>query len=199
VQAGFGAVANVDYEAIFGPLDGEYASGHNPTKLAANLRHTPVFVASGNGVADPSVNSSPAAVVGGGAVEAEIGQQNQEFNAALVAAGVKVDYRPGMGVHDWPYWRAYMKAAIKWGLFKPVVEHPTKWTYSTIARSGRMWSLRFAFTEPPEQVATFERAGRMLRGRGLGRVRLTDLRSGCVLNLRLPFTKELPARFPVCG
>jgi S-formylglutathione hydrolase FrmB len=191
VGAGFSAVAGVSYEDIFGPMDGEYASGHNPTKLAANLKSTPVFVAAGNGTPAPGVDSSPSAVAGGGAVELEISQENQEFDAALEAAGVDVDYRPQAGVHDWPYWRSHLQAAIKWGMFKPtVVEHPTTWTYKTIATTGRMWSLRFAFAKPPEKVATFERSGPVLTGAGEGTVRLTDIASGCSNRVKLPFKRS---------
>jgi S-formylglutathione hydrolase FrmB len=202
VQAGFGAVAGVDYEAIFGPIDGEYASGHNPTKLVGNLTNTPVFDASGNGVPEPGVEGSPSAIAGGGVVEAEIGQENQEFAAAARAAGVQLDYRPGLGVHDWPYWRRYLGEAIQWGLFRDgVVEHPVRWSYSTIATSGRMWSLRYAFAEPPAQVARFERDGDVLRGAGKGRVAITDIASGCGFEAPLPFRRTLPpaAGDPTCG
>lgn len=200
VQVGIGAVAGVAYEDIFGPLDGPYATGHNPTRLAANLRYTPVFAATGNGVAEPGVQSSPNAIAGGGAVEAEISQQNQEFAAALRDAGVELDYRPGLGVHDWPYWRRYLRAAIEWGLFRDdVVQSPAKWSYSTIALTGRMWSLRFGFAAPPEQVVRFERDGAVLRGEGAGTV--TVARRGCSFTAELPFERPLPsvAAGDACG
>lgn len=194
VKAGFGAVAGVDYEAIFGPIDGSYASGHNPTKLVANLRNTPVFAASGNGVAEPGVQSTPAAVAGGGAVEAEIGQENQEFDAAAEAAGVKIDYRPGLGIHDWPYWRRYLGQAIKWGFFGKVAEHPTKWTFSTVTQTGRMWNYRYRFEAPPPAVVRFDRNGSTLTGAGAGSVRLTSVGSGCSVTVKLPFKRALPLK-----
>ena len=103
-EAALAAPQRLSAEDIFGPIDGEYASGHNPTKLAWNLTNTPVFQAFGNGLG----GSLPAAVV-----ELEIAQQNQEFHEALVAAGVKVDYQPQEGVHDWPYCRKHLQDAIK--------------------------------------------------------------------------------------
>ena len=189
VSAGFGAVAGVNYEDIFGPMDGEYASGHNPTKLAANLKNTPVFQAFGNGTPDPAKGgSAPAA-----AVELEISQENEEFHTALVDAGVKVDFQPQAGVHDWPYWRSHLQAAIKWGLFNraDTPAAPTTWSYKTIATRGRMWSLRFTFAQPPEKIATFERAGGRLRGIGEGRVKLSDVRTGCAIVVTLPFSRPM--------
>lgn len=192
VPIGFGTVAEVDYEDIFGPIDGPYATGHNPTPLAANLLNTPVFAAAGNGVAEPGVESSPGTIVSGGGTEAEIGQENEEFAAALRDAGVELDYRPGVGIHDWPYWRRYLKQAIEWGLFRDdAVQSPSRWTYSTIATSGRMWNLRFMFAAPPEQVARFERDGAVLRGEGVGTVTLA--RRGCSFTADLPFERALPS------
>jgi S-formylglutathione hydrolase FrmB len=185
VSAGFGAVAGVNYEDIFGPMDGEYASGHNPTKLAFNLQNTPVFQAFGDGTPDPAMGGSgPAALV-----ELEINQENLEFHDALERAGVKVDYQPQAGVHDWPYWRKHLRDAITWGLFnKPgVKQKPTMWNYKTIVTTGRMWNVRFTFAKPPEKVATFERFGPVLSGAGEGTVRLKDLISGCSRRLKLPF------------
>lgn len=202
VSVGFGAVAGVDYAAIFGPLDGPYATGHNPTRLAANLVNTPVFAATGNGVAEPGVPAAPTAIVGGGAVEAEIGQQNEEFAAALRAAGVQLEYRPGLGIHDWPYWRRYLKEAIAWGLFRDgVVDDPPQWTYATIATEGRMWGLRYRFGTPPADVTHFERDGATLRGQGAGRVRLADVATGCSVEVALPFERalDLAAGDPACG
>lgn len=189
VAAGFGTVAGVKYEDIFGPLDGPYASGHNPTKLVANLRNSRLFAAAGDGVPEPGVDSTPSAVAGGGIVEAEIGQENQEFDAAAVAAGVKIDYRPGLGIHDWPYWRRYLGEAIRWGLFHEVPEHPTTWTFSTITQTGRMWNYRYRFTAPPADVVRFQRAGRTLSASGAGQVRLVDARTGCSVTLTLPFER----------
>jgi len=192
VEAGLSAGEGVAYEDIFGPIDGPYATGHNPTRLAANLGNTPVFAATGNGVAEPGVESSPPTIARGGAVEAEISQENEEFAAALREAGVELDYRPGLGVHDWPYWRRYLKQAIEWGLFRDdVVQSPSRWTYSTIATSGRMWGLRLKFAAPPEEVARFERDGAVLRGEGAGTVTLA--RQGCSFTADLPFERSLPS------
>ena len=197
IPAGLRAVGGVEYEDIFGPVDGQYATGHNPTRLPANLRSTPVFVAVGDGTPALGVRSEPGAVAGGGLVEAAIRAQNDEFVPALRGAGVEVTYRPQAGVHDWPYWRAYLKAAIAWGPFRDVVEEPATWTYGTVSQTGRMWQLRYRFAAPPERVATFRRDDGTLRGEGSGTVTVTDVRTGCSVTAELPFERSLPSA--VCG
>lgn len=196
IPAGLQAYAGVDYEQIFGPVDGAYATGHNPARLTDNLRWTRVFATVGDGTADPAAGSGPAAVLGGGVAEVELRLQNDAFADAARESGVPIDYRPRPGVHDWPYWRADLAAALRWDFFAPVQEAPRRWTYRTIARRGEMWGLRFAFAEPPEQLATFARDGDRLRGTGAGRVTLSTGR-GCTATAALPFDVAVPERCPL--
>lgn len=193
IQAAFSAVAQVSYTDIFGPIDGFYATAHDPSRIPANLRATRVFVAAGNGLSQPGVPGSPGAATTGGLVEAEIRQQNDAFVEAARAAGVAVTYRTGFGVHDWPYWRRYLREAIAWGLFAPVEEQPEGWTYDTSATEGRMWDLRYRFAAPPERVERFVRNGIVLRGEGSGTVTVETARN-CSLTLALPFEVSLPVR-----
>ena len=191
IPAGLRAYGGVDYEQIFGPVDGFYATGHNPARLTDNLRATRLFVTVGDGTPAPGVSSSPPAVAGGGVAEAELRAQNDELVAAARASGVEVDYRPKQGVHDWPYWRAALRDAIAWDLFAPVPEAPEAWTYKTVAQTGEAWGLRFAFDEPPADVVTLSRAGDRVRGEGRGRVSLRTAR-GCGFETALPFDRPLP-------
>jgi S-formylglutathione hydrolase FrmB len=194
-EAGLKVVGEVDYTSIFGPMSGAYATGHNPTRTAANLRSSRVFVTVGDGTADPSAGSSPTAVLGGGAAELELRQQNDEFAAALHSAGVPVDYRPGVGVHDWPYWRAALKEAIAWGLFAKVPESPSAWTLQTVRTHGRAWDVRYDFATAPEQVITFARTpGRLSVRGGTGEVTVTDVRTGCAATHSLPAEQLLPPK-----
>ena len=96
-------------------------------------------------------------------------------------------------MHDWPYWRADMVAAVQHGLFAPVVEDPARWVYSTVADRGRMWSLTYAFRRPPDGVVTFARDGDRLKAAGSGTVSVTDVATGCAFTATLPFTRALPA------
>jgi len=202
VAAGLRTLGGAEYEDIFGPMRGQYATGHNPTRIVANLRRSRLFVAAGDGIAEPGVSSEPAAVAAGGAVEAGLRQQNEEFTAAARAAEIDLTYRPQTGVHDWPYWRRHLRQAIEWGLFRPVVEDPVGWTYSTTATTGRMWGLAYAFTAPPETTVTFTREGGQVRGElapgGAGAtVRVQDVVTGCGFVATVPFDRALPAH--VCG
>lgn len=191
IPAGLRAYGGVDYEQIFGPVDGFYATGHNPARLVGNLRATRLFATVGDGTPAPGVASSPAAVAGGGVAEAELRAQNDELAAAARAAGVDVDYRPKQGVHDWPYWRAALRDAIAWDLFAPVPDAPASWTYRTVAQTGDAWGLRYAFAEPPGDVVTLAREGDRLRGDGRGRVEVRNA-AGCGFATTLPFDRPLP-------
>lgn len=85
---------------------------HNPTDLAAALKDTALFVATGTGTpggpAGDDVDNA-----GAYAVEAFIFQLNVSFVRALTLAGVpfRQDIYPG-GQHDWPYWERELHWAL---------------------------------------------------------------------------------------
>ncbi|HEV2812070.1 MAG TPA: alpha/beta hydrolase family protein [Solirubrobacteraceae bacterium] len=191
IPAGLRAYGGVDYERIFGPVDGFYATGHNPARLTDNLRWTRLFVTVGDGTPAPGVESSPPAIAGGGVAEAELRAQNDEMVAAARASGVDVDYRPKQGVHDWPYWRAALRETIAWDPFAAVPEAPASWTYRTVAQSGEAWGLRYRFEEPPDAVVTLAQDGGRVRGDGRGRVEVRNS-GGCGFTTTLPFDRPLP-------
>ncbi|HEX8207113.1 MAG TPA: alpha/beta hydrolase family protein [Solirubrobacteraceae bacterium] len=196
IPAGLRAYGGVEYERIFGPVDGFYATGHNPARLTDNLRSTRLFVTVGDGTPARGVESSPPAVAGGGVAEAELRAQNDELVAEARKSGVEVEYRPKQGVHDWPYWRAALRDAIAWDLFAPVPEEPPAWTFRTVAQTGDAWGLRFAFDEPPAGVVTLAREGGRLRASSTAaspadRVTLRSAR-GCGFTTTLPFDRPLP-------
>lgn len=187
-----GPVAGVNYQDIWGPGDGFYASGHNPTRLTSNLRYTRTFVAVGNGVNDPTIDAAPFDIAAGAPIEVELHMQADQFVPAARAAGVDVTYIRENGVHSWPYWRIHLSQSIRWGLFQPVAEHPLNWTYTTVATQGRMWDLRYEFAAPPDTLITFTRAGGRLSASGTGSVTLRTT-TGCQLRETLPFSARLPA------
>jgi S-formylglutathione hydrolase FrmB len=77
---------------------------HNPTDLAAKLRKTAVFIATGNG--QPGGPAGDVDVPLAYAVEAVTWQMSLNLAAALDAAGIPhTDDFYGGGYHGWPYWQ----------------------------------------------------------------------------------------------
>src|SRR4051794_33522892 len=97
-----------NYSDVYG--DAFYATGHNPTALTANLTHTRLFVAVGDGV--PAANPDELSNNFGQVAEAELSQQAKDFVAAARADEEHPEYRPQQGIHDWPYWRRHLGQAI---------------------------------------------------------------------------------------
>ncbi len=192
LEVGLPLVGQVNYADIYGPRDGPYATGHNPVKLTDNLRHTRLYVTVGDGT-DPEQRSSLNSQLAGGPVEAALRLQSDELAAAARASSVDMTYVVQPGVHDWPFRRDHLRDAIAWGLFEKVPEHPRRWTYRTVSRTGNMWGLRFRFSRPPATVERFERDGRWLRGQGSGQVRIRT-RSGRSFTETLPFARRLTRR-----
>jgi diacylglycerol O-acyltransferase/trehalose O-mycolyltransferase len=189
-QPAFGAFIEQDPEAIFGSPTAQefYWAGHNPLRVLENLRHTRLYVAVGNGVPE-----SQSEIGTGQLSELELFAQAEDFVAAARAAGEEVTYRPQQGTHDWKYRRRHLTDAIQnWGLFAPVSEQPSTWTYKTVAQSGQMWDLRFNFLHPPNELDTFVREGHMLSGTGAGMVAIRTA-AGCLITVTLPFQIKLPA------
>jgi S-formylglutathione hydrolase FrmB len=177
-----------DYNTVYGPPDGFYATGHNPVALAANLAHTRVLVRVGNGVPAPSEINNTFGIL----AETDLQFHAMQFAHAVRAAGADTTFTQHQGIHDWPYWRRDLIAALKWGFFKPVVETPVRWTYITVDQHDRAWDLRLDFSSPPSAVEKFVRNGSALRGTGTGTVTVT-MASGCRLVRTMPFTTTLPA------
>ncbi len=185
VDLGLGLVGGVDYEQIFGPQDGFYAAGHNPSRLTDNLRRTRVYVTVGDGTpAEGQVNP------GGAAVELALKPQSDEFVAAAEQSGVDVTYEPLNGIHDWPEWRRALANAIEWGFFERVPKTTRSWDLKTAMSWSRAWGFKFTFFEPPEEVIHFQRRGRRLIAHGSGAVRVRTPRGRRGV-LKLPFDRSL--------
>lgn len=92
--------------------NGEEWRANNPADLAAELRCTPLFLATGTGTPGGPAGddlSNP----GGYAIEVFILQLNVSFLRALTVAGVpsERDFYPG-GYHGWPYWERELHWAL---------------------------------------------------------------------------------------
>lgn len=191
MEYAFDPATGQSYEAIYGPFNGPYVTGHDPVFLAPNLRHTRMFVITGNGVPDPSIPLPG----GTGAVTAPVGEadlalHSADFAGALRDAGADVTFTTLLGVHDHPYWTDHLRRLLAWDPFKPVAERPESWTYSTIADRGRAWDVTYRFAAPPAGVQTLSRApGAVFSAEGSGAVELCDA-DGRGLRATLPFAAQ---------
>lgn len=176
-----------DYATVFGDPGGPYATAHNPLALVRNLRDTRLFVGTGDGTPTTAADLTNGF---GQVAERELKLHADEFVAAARDAGDDVTYSVNPGVHDWPYWRAFLREAIRWGLFKPVRERPRHWSLSTVAQRGSAWGFRYRFAAPPEAVATLRRSGRRLRGSGQGTLTVRAP-SGCRMKVTMPFDRRI--------
>jgi esterase/lipase superfamily enzyme len=161
-----------------------YWTGHNPTALTSNLRHTRLFVRVGNGTDVPPYPGEETNYFGAIA-EAELARQAEDFVAAARGDGEDVTFQPTTGIHDWPWWRAALQAALQWHFFAPVAEAPATWRYQTVATSGQAWDVAYRFAQPPQTLETLSRDGDVLSGTGSGTV--TVAATG-----KLPFTASMP-------
>ena len=139
-----------------------YWENNNPTYLASNLKDTPLWIASGNGIPgplDPSLTPDPSNVGGslssdGGtaaaaATEMEIWDMTKSFVKALNAAGIPhTDYFYGDGTHSWPYWQRDLTDFLEW--LTPHIGHPLPaprtFDYRTADTSFSAWGWQFHVT-----------------------------------------------------
>jgi S-formylglutathione hydrolase FrmB len=188
-----------DFDPIYGPPEGFYADGHNPTRLTMNLKQTRVFESTGTAIP----NSGNLALLGQGSVYAEefvngtweegiIFPMNVLYHQALTAAGVDVTYQVHSGGHDIPDFTNEISAMLQWGLFKPVTTDPSAWTNDTVATSGQLWDIGYSFAQPPNQVVRFRRTGSSLSISAAGSGLTITTAGGCVLHTSTPATISVP-------
>jgi S-formylglutathione hydrolase FrmB len=178
-----------DYPTVFGPVDGFYATAHNPVALAPNLGHTRVLVRVGNGVPAPSEASNYFGIL----AETDLNQHAMDFSQATRAAGAPTTLTVHQGIHAWAYWRQDLVAAIKWGFFKSVPDAPASWTYETVFQHDQAWDLLLDFTTAPAALERFTRSGRHLTGTGAGKLMITKA-GGCRITETMPFDVTLRSK-----
>jgi S-formylglutathione hydrolase FrmB len=188
-----------DFDAVEGPPNGFYATGHNPTALVDNLKQSRVFESTGTGIpssvtfsnvpagSDGLASGTEGVVLEGGIIY----PMNRAFHKAGVAAGLDLTSQVHPGGHDLPDFDPELKAMLAWGLFKPVLEHSTSWTNQTVATSGQLWNIGYKFTVPPTEVVKFTQAGRKLKISAAGSP-VTITTGGCVINTVTPANLTLP-------
>ncbi|HVU61272.1 MAG TPA: alpha/beta hydrolase-fold protein [Mycobacteriales bacterium] len=181
---------------VLGPPDGFYATGHNPTRLVQNLQHTHVFLTTGTGVPSKAgIDQDLVLALGGSGLEGPIiYPMNVLFRQAAQRAGVAVTYVPHPGGHDGPDFSKELAAAIAWGLFKPVVDHPRTWTNQTVATSGHLWNISYRFDRPPTAVVRFTAAYGRLTISHAGSAVTVETSGGCRIHTATPATLDLASR-----
>lgn len=184
----FDVATGQSYDRLYGPMDGFYAAGHDPVALVGNLRHTRLFVITGNGVPDPSKppSSSAQSTVTDSAGEAELKLHADDFTAAARAVGAAVTYTVLLGVHNHPYWTEHLRRFLAWDPFAPVAEHPSSWRYTTVADRGRAWDVTYRFAAPPESVETLSNDDGRFAATGSGTLELCAA-DGRGVRAALPF------------
>jgi S-formylglutathione hydrolase FrmB len=185
-----------DPQMVYGPEFGFYSLGHDPTRLAANLKNTRVFLTVGNGIptedGQPHTDAPSDALAEGLIIRPAMNKYAQ----ALRSAGVAITSKIHTGAHSWPNFRTEFKDAMSWGFFEPVTEHPTTWTNDTVATHGNLWGIDYRFTTPPTKVVKFAQNGSKLTISAAGSAVTLTTDGGCTINTPTPATVTLPSTCP---
>ncbi|MFW0794277.1 alpha/beta hydrolase-fold protein [Gordonia sp. CPCC 205515] len=181
-----------DLNAVYGPVGGFYAAGHNPTRLAANLSDTRVFVASGDGVPTSDGYATDNNLLTDIPTEgALIRPASDSYVRALRAARVDVTYQPHAGIHDFANFRRELRDAIAWNLFAPVPDDPSRWVNDTVAARGALWGVGYRFDRAPDRVVRIARDGSSLRVGAAGSPVTLTLGRGCAVHVPTPASVDL--------
>ncbi|HWE66992.1 MAG TPA: alpha/beta hydrolase-fold protein [Acidimicrobiales bacterium] len=187
-----------DFDPIYGPPSGFYADGHNPTRLAMNLKQTRVFESTGTAIPNSGNLALPGLgtagteeLVNGTWEEGIIFPMNLLYHQALIAAGVPVTYQVHSGGHDIPDFTSEISAMLAWGPFNLVTTDPTTWTNDTVATSGQLWDVGYHFAQPPNQVVQFQRSESSLSISAAGSDVTITTAGGCAIRTATPATISL--------
>ena len=184
------------YQDVFGPQSGFYATGHNSTRLAANLSATRLYVTwerhpgAGGAVRPGEPWAWPASPRPSCA---------RRRMSSWPPRGPRAPTPPSSrrpGCTTGPTGAATCARRSRGSSSGPVPEAPASWTYRTVARTGEMWGLRYRFAAAPAGSGGLSRRGGRLRATGAGTVTVENA-AGCSLTAVLPFDRALPP--PVCG
>jgi S-formylglutathione hydrolase FrmB len=155
------------YTGVWGPIDGFYATGHDPTSLVKNLAHTRIFVYVGNGQpASPDDSDTGDEAL----IEGVMRSAAMSFMQAASRAHVAVEFVEHNGIHDQLNWNVSLTDFLAANPFGSATSSPSNWTYTTVAQSGTAWDWTYRFHQPPDALETLTEHGATLRGSGSGTV-----------------------------
>jgi S-formylglutathione hydrolase FrmB len=178
IQIGFNT-----YKPVWGPPNGFYASGHNPTELVGNLRSTRVLVEVGNlsPYGPEDIDYGQARLV-----ELVAVAQAKDFVAAARRSHLDIRYEQHTGIHTVPNFRESFTRMLAWNPFAAALPAPASWTYATVSQRGTVWGYAYRFTSPPTVLEAFSATKAGLEVRGAGRVAITPP-AGKRFTATLPF------------
>lgn len=203
------SVGHPGYSSVFGWTIGPYAESVNPLKNARDFKGFNISLYYGTpNVAQLNTLDIRARVL----AILELGDNlaAQQWSFALRGQGADVyELNDNNGIHDWHWWRRYLRLAVDRGIWTPPPITETSqardWVYDTMQGHGNAWGLGYRFAALPTQRFTLIRHGQQLTGKGgAGVVRIAggaadDDASGdgsrpdCTWTLTVPFTVTLPA------
>ena len=191
VEPFFPYVTSADYETIYGPRTGFYATGHNPPLLARNLRHTRMYVFTGDGTQDPEkpAPSNPLSLL----LEArpEDLQRRARRRPARGRRHRHLHRPPGLT-------RLALLARGPAGGDRPRPlpqdqALPAPGSTGPSPSAGRCGTCASASPSRRRGSSTSRAAGKRLRAKGSGRVTISNGR-GCRMTAKLPFRRTFPPR-----
>ncbi|HEY3728664.1 MAG TPA: alpha/beta hydrolase family protein [Solirubrobacteraceae bacterium] len=149
-------------------------AAHDPTTLAANLRHTDLLMYTGNGhpgPLDPLLPNPEADLI-----ESGVEQLTIMFHSRLQALGIPSlfdDY--GAGTHSWPYWARDLKWSIATVMadFAHPPATPSEVTYTSADNAYSVYGWSVAMHRQVREFSTLvgaNRAGFELQGSGSAQV-----------------------------
>jgi S-formylglutathione hydrolase FrmB len=135
-------------------------AAHDPATLAENLRHTRLFMYTGNGQPGPLDSGPPNA--GAMSIEGAVWRDNHDFHDRLVSLHIPSffdDYGPG--THSWPYWTRDLRWSIGpiMSAFAHPPPRPSRVTYTSAEDRYSIYGWQVTMHRRAREFSTLERAG----------------------------------------
>jgi S-formylglutathione hydrolase FrmB len=161
IETGFD---HVPANSAFGPRETNELNwaNHDPATLADNLRHTRLFLYTGNGQIGPF--TTPGCTSGFAMdIESLVGQDTDAFHSHLTSLGIPHVYNNyGPGTHCFPYWARDLQQTI--GPVAHDFSHPAppprRVTYTTADPAYAIYGWRVVMHRTAGEFSTLEHANR---------------------------------------
>lgn len=155
---------HVPANSAFGPRATEEINwaNHDPATLANNLRHTRLFLYTGNGQIGPFTTPDCTSAFAS-SIESLVGQDTDAFHSRLTRLGIPSVYSNyGPGTHCFAYWARDLQQTI--GAVAHDFSHPAppprKVTYTNADPTYTIYGWRIAMHRTAQEFSTLEHANR---------------------------------------